>query len=273
MDVLAAAEGIHRIANARTMRALRAVSTERGRDPRDFALVAFGGAGPIHAAGLARELGSPQVRVPPLPGLFSALGLLLSGVEHHDIRSCMLAGAERIRAGLPSLGAELRERMLARFAGEGFAADKLALRWSADMRFQGQTSEIRLPLSAEPEQARAENLRAAFEAEHERLYGHRSDPDNAVEIVALRVIGRADLGMEIGVLAPTTTYTPTTSARLAYFGANWGLVETPVIARAGLAGGRDGPLLVDEYDSTTVVPPGMRAWLDEQGQIVMELST
>ena len=92
LDLLQAAEGIHRIANARTMRALRAVSTERGRDPRDFALMAFGGSGPIHAAGLAQDLAIGQVVVPPLPGLFSALGLLCSGVEHHDVRSCLLGG-------------------------------------------------------------------------------------------------------------------------------------------------------------------------------------
>ena len=94
LDLLQAAEGIHRIANAHTMRALRAVSTERGRDPRDFALMAFGGAGPIHAAGLARDLAIGQVVVPPLPGLFSALGLLCSGVEHHDVRSCLLGGED-----------------------------------------------------------------------------------------------------------------------------------------------------------------------------------
>ena len=92
MDLLQAAEGIHRIANARTMRALRAVSTERGRDPREFVLIAFGGSGPIHAAGLAKELLIRQVIVPPLPGLFSTLGLLFSGVEHHDVRSCLLSG-------------------------------------------------------------------------------------------------------------------------------------------------------------------------------------
>ena len=108
----------------------------------------------------------------------------------------MLTGAEQIRASLPGFRAELRSRMLARFQGEGFAADQVALSWSADMRFQGQISEIRMALSAAPEQSRAEDLRAAFEAEHERLYGHRSDPDNAVEVVAVRLIGRADLGAQ-----------------------------------------------------------------------------
>jgi len=270
MDLLRAADGIHRIANARTMRALRAVSTERGRDPREFALIAFGGAGPIHAAGLARELGSPRVLVPPLPGLFSALGLLLAGVEHHDIRSCLLAGAEQIDAGVREIGAQLRACMLERFRSESFAAGQVALSWSVDMRYSGQTSDIRIALRDDLEQTRAGPLRAAFETEHERLYGHRSDPGNAVEVTAIRLIGRADLGAQTNIFKQVTTYAPIAQPRRAYFGPEWGSIETPVVARADLAAGRDGPLLIDEYDSTAVVPPGMRAWLDEQNQIVME---
>jgi N-methylhydantoinase A len=270
MDLLRAADGIHRIANARTMRALRAVSTERGRDPREFALIAFGGAGPIHAAGLARELGCPRVLIPLLPGLFSALGLLLTGVEHHDIRSCLLAGAEQIDAGMRQIGAQLRAHMLDRFQTENFVAGQVTLSWSVDMRFGGQTSDIRIALHGEPEQTHARALRSAFETEHERLYGHRSDPDNPVEVTAIRLIGRADLGAQATTLRPVTTYTPVVQSRRAYFGPEWGSIETPILARADLATGRAGPLLIDEYDSTAVVPPGMRAWLDEQNQIVME---
>ena len=140
------------------------------------------------------------------------------------------------------------------------------------MRFQGQTSEIRVALGEAPERAAADQLRAVFEAEHERLYGHRSDPDNAVEVIAVRLIGRADLGAQASALTPIATYTPAEQSRQAYFGPAWGMVDTPVSARADLAGGRDGPLLIDEYDSTTVIPPGMRARLDEQGSIVMELA-
>ena len=270
MDVLRAADGIHRIANARTMRALRSVSTERGRDPRDFALIAFGGSGPIHAAGLALELGSPQVFVPPLPGLFSAMGLLLSGVEHHDVRSCMLTGIPAIGAGLPPLAAALRSQMLGRFAGEGFQRAQVSLAWSADMRFQGQTSEIRIALHDEPTHAHAEALRPIFEAEHERLYGHRSDPDNAVEVIALRLIGRVRPATDDDTLEPVRTFIPTERSRDAYFGQRYGVVATPVVGRSELTERRAGPLLIDEYDSTTVVPPGMDVWRDEQGQIVME---
>ena len=221
MTVMRAADGIHRIANARTMRALRSVSTERGRDPRDFALIAFGGSGPIHAAGLALELGSPRVFVPPLPGLFSALGLLLSGIEHHDVRSCMLTGTAAIDAGLPPLATALRMRMYERFQSEGFDATQVVLGWSADMRFQGQTSEIRIVLHDEPGVTNATALRPVFEAEHERLYGHRSDPDNAVEVIAVRLIGRVQLGTQDDALQPVRTYIPTERTRDAYFGERW----------------------------------------------------
>ncbi|MCW5850274.1 MAG: hydantoinase/oxoprolinase family protein [Anaerolineae bacterium] len=215
LDLLHAADGIHRIANARTMRALRAVSTERGRDPRDFTLVAFGGAGPIHAASLARELGVRRVVIPPLPGLFSALGLLFSGVEHHDVRSCRLSGDALTEAALAALRADMEHGMLAQFAAEGFPADQVKLSAYADVRFLGQASEIRLPLedgrprtddrgrTTEDGGGRTKDelpttdyrllttLHGAFLAEHERLYGHRSDPDNPIEVVAVRLIGRA----------------------------------------------------------------------------------
>ena len=138
------------------------------------------------------------------------------------------------------------------------------------MRFSGQTSDIRIALRDEPEQTHARALRAAFETEHERLYGHRSDPDNPVEVTAIRLIGRADLGAHATTLKPVTTYAPVEQSRRAYFGPEWGSIETPIIARAYLETGCAGPLLIDEYDSTAVVPPGMRAWLDEQNQIVME---
>jgi N-methylhydantoinase A len=272
LDLLRAAEGIHRIANARTMRALRAVSTERGRDPRDFALIAFGGSGPIHAAGLAQELSVPRILIPPLPGLFSVMGLLSSGIEHHDVRSCLLSGTSLSAVAMGELQGEMQERLLDRFAAEGYEANQVALNWNVDVRFQGQASEIRLRLGEEKvTESGLRQLQAAFEEEHERLYGHRSDPDNPVQVVAVRLIGRA--------AAPDVTSRPPAEGmldrtlgsgqRLAYFGPSWGSIETPVVLRSALAPGMEGPLLVDEYDSTTVVPPGMRAELDELGSIVL----
>jgi N-methylhydantoinase A/oxoprolinase/acetone carboxylase beta subunit len=188
-DLLQAAEGIHQIANARMMRALRSVSTERGRDPRDFAFIAFSGSGPVHAAGLARELTIGQVIIPPLPGLFSALGLLFSGIEHHDVRSCLLSGPTLTTQALEALLTEMRVTMLAQFASEGFAEDEVSFSCAVDMRFRGQASEIRIAYPAATATT-ISALIATFEAEHEQLYGHRSDPDNPVEVVAVRVVGR-----------------------------------------------------------------------------------
>jgi len=268
LNLLQAAEGIHQIANARMMRALRAVSTERGRDPRDFALIAFGGSGPVHAAGLARELAIGQIIIPPLPGLFSALGLLFSGIEHHDVRSCALSGASLTAVALAELIAEMQTPMLAQFAAEGVAAGDVHFSSSVDMRFRGQASEIQITYQADmPLSA----LIATFEQEHEQLYGHRSDPDNPVEVVAVRLVGRtaAPEIQRLGETSKSTTTHPRGQVitRPAYFGAEGGLIDTPVLTRRDLMERVAGPLLIDEYDSTIVVPPGMQAKLDRQGNI------
>lgn len=276
LNLLQAAEGIHRIANARIMRALRAVSTERGRDPRDFALMAFGGSGPVHAAGLARELYIEQTIIPPLPGLFSALGLLFSGVEHHSVRSCMLSGQGLNAEALRQIQAEMQRDMLAQFQAEGFAAADVSLNYSVDARFQGQASEIRIPLAgvsaASVTDSAVRALQTAFEDEHERLYGHRSDPDNPVEVIAVRLVGRAITHEQAGgPLNPAGQQQPveTGLSRPAYFGDSWGTVDTPVVARSQITGATRGPLLIDEYDSTTVVPPDMQVRLDDEGNILM----
>ncbi len=294
MDLLQAAEGVHRIANAHTMRALRAVSTERGRDPREFVLMAFGGSGPIHAAGLARELLIRQIIVPPLPGLFSTLGLLFSGVEHHDVRSCLLSGETLNATALEQIKTEMQRNMLAQFETEGYPADQVTLSCSVDIRFKGQASEIRIPVADENfAENTVQTLYTTFETEHERLYGHRSDPDNPVEVVAVRLIGQAGIRGQQGVLNPAERLGERALSRVAYFGTSRGTINTPVISRhemtryerSTLLGSTDhgkqrrlvpgheegiiGPLLIDEYDSTIVVPPDYRGYLDSQGNILM----
>ncbi|MDE2887906.1 MAG: hydantoinase/oxoprolinase family protein [Gemmatimonadota bacterium] len=271
MDLLEAAQGIHRIANARCMRALRSVSTERGRDPRSFSLIAFGGSGPVHAAGLAGELLSPRVIVPPLPGLFSALGLLFSGVEHHEITSCLLSGDGLSAEALGGIQSELKRKMLARFHSEGYSAEQVALSSSVDVRFRGQASEIRIPLPESPvTNVTVGDLCRAFEREHRQLYGHSSDPDNPVEVVAVRLIGSTGHRGKGGRIRASRRNERKMPSRPAYFGKAWGTVETPVIDREALSGTQEGPLLIDEYDSTTVVPPGTRVYRDRQDFVVME---
>jgi N-methylhydantoinase A len=271
LSVEAAADGVHRIANARTMRALRAVSTERGRDPREFVLLAFGGSGPIHAAGLADELRSPGVIVPPLPGLFSALGLLFSGVEHHAARSCRLVGEHITAVGLNALLDELRTEMLEQFSREGFEGAQVESHAAVDLRFRGQTSEIRIDIPAEETTAETlGRLQSDFEDEHERLYGHRSDPDNPMEIVTVRLIGRAgQTGCWLS-RESVVSMAPAATDREVWFGEHLGRLKAPVVSRDNLTEPAEGPLLIDEYDSTTVVWPGVSARLDEHGNIVMQ---
>ncbi|MCY3757698.1 MAG: hydantoinase/oxoprolinase family protein, partial [Acidobacteria bacterium] len=145
-----AAEGIHRIANTRIMKALREVSTERGRDPREFVLMAFGGSGPVHAAGLGEELSVGKVIVPVLPGLFSSLGLLFSNVEHHGVRSCLLSMETLHPREIEQVRETLWKEMREWFGRQGISADNIQPSYSADMRIRGQTSEIRVPLPPSP---------------------------------------------------------------------------------------------------------------------------
>jgi N-methylhydantoinase A len=270
LTLLQAAEGIHRIANARTMRALRAVSTERGRDPRDFTMLAFGGSGPIHAAGLAQELHLQQVIVPPLPGLFSALGLLFSGVEYHDSRSCLLAGSAVNAVALQAIRTEMEQAMQARFASEGFADQQMRFSCAVDVRYWGQASKVRIAVGeARFTDEGVRQVQERFAEEHERLYGHRAAPDNPLEITAVRLVGRAGERGYTGLLQPAERTGASQTSRRAYFGPEVGLMDTPVVARRALVDVVRGPLLIDEYDSTTVVPPAAQVYRDDQGNLIL----
>lgn len=271
IGLLEAAEGIHRIANTRIMKALREVSTERGRDPREFVLMAFGGSGPIHAAGLAEELSVQRFMVPVLPGLFSALGLLYSDVERHGVRSCLLAIETLRPREIEQLRETLEKDMLSWFRQGHFSAERVQLDWSVDMRFRGQTSEIKVPLPGGTLTPRdVDSLRQTFEDEHERLYGHRSSAGHTVEVLAVRLVGKAVRDRTEGFLQPPELQGDTAPSRTAYFGSRWGAIDAPVVTRASLQEVTQGPLLIDEYDSTVVVPPATRVWLDDLRNVVME---
>jgi N-methylhydantoinase A len=255
-----AAWGVHRVANAAMARALRAVSTERGRDPREFAILAFGGNGPVHAATLATLLEIKRILVPPVPGLFSALGMLFPEVEHHYVRTFKrtLDGLdptvlEQVFHGMEQEGA-------AALHEDGFDAGARRYERQVDLRYVGANSELTVPYLAVGEIA--EQLRESFGATHERQYGYRSD-EESIETMNLRVIARG-IADETARVPDRLTFGGGThsgaSARQAYFGPETGWMETPIASRAEL--GRDwrpGPLLVEEFDSTTVIPPGGRA--------------
>ena len=270
---LEAAWGIHLIANSNMVRAIRTVSVERGRDPADFALMAFGGAGPLHAAAVARELGIRKVLVPPSPGVFSAFGLLRAQVEQHAARSVLCSTsvehAGRIALAYRQLSNDIRRRL----EKEGIEPHAIRLSARADIRYRGQSAEISVPFSHERvDAASLASLTSAFEAEYERTFGHRGSTP-AFEFVTARLTGSVD---RVHPLATHWVKTPLAHAlrpsRPAYFGPNHGVVEAQVVSRADLAGAvQTGPLLILEYDTTVVVPPGYCASLDTAGNIVIDV--
>ena len=259
LDLHEAALGIHRIANARMTRALRSVSSERGRDPREFAILAYGGSGPVHATGLAEELGARTVVVPPFAGLFSAVGLLFARPEFHDVRTCQLDVDEVEPERVTALLSDLREALALVFPGT-------PIEWhaTAELRYGGQIWEVEvpLPLPAEDSGVDLAALRGRFEDEHERLYGVRGEAGSPVELRALRL---AALGPEPAAdrFQPVPTATPERAASRSLVTED-GSVDAPVRTRASVGSDPEpGPVLVDEYDTTVVVPVGWTVRRDE----------
>jgi N-methylhydantoinase A len=269
-----AAYGAHEIAASNMIRAIKAVSTERGRDPREFALFAFGGNGPLFACGMASSLGISRVIVPPAPGLFSSFGLLYADVEHHYSRTFrrLLRGADL--AEIDAAWQDLSRQATAQLEIEGFVRKDARLRRSGAMHYQGQSFELVVPVPDGPfDAAMVAHLEEAFGREHERTYGHRAGPEEPVELVSIQVVGQG-LRKGSGVPERVTQSRSEGDAgppRRAYFGATHGWIETPVLKRSDLATKRAGPVIVEEYDATCLVPPDATAQLDAGGNIIIEL--
>ena len=265
MALLDAAHGIFALAVANMTRAVKAVSTYRGRDPRDFILFAFGGGGPAMAAEIARAFQMRRLLIPVAPGVFSALGLLFSDIEHEFIRTFFAGSGEA--AAVERAFIRLEKEALSVLAGEGYEKDRVTLRRFADMRYSGQAFELTVPVAKGT--LSLEGMAGDYNDEHERTYGHRSDTD-PVDLVNIKVVAR-------GMASRPRTYDPLSlvqagkgerSEREAYFGPEHGLLATPVIPRKDLVDQViEGPLIVEEYDATCVVPPGCAASIDELGNI------
>jgi N-methylhydantoinase A len=247
---------------------VKAVSTYRGRDPRDFALVAFGGNGPVVAVAIARELEMRRVLIPPAPGVFSAAGLLFSNVEHTQQRSVFQQTSAVDARRLEKLFADLEAEVRGEMRKEGIAEARVGVKRLADLRYTGQAFELTVP--AETVDIAA--IEAAFHAEHKRTYGHSSEGD-PVDLINIRVIASAAPESKEGFaegLKDAQVATPAQGRRQAYFGGK--LIDTPVLGRAALAKRMQGPLIVEEFDATCIVPPGASAELDAHGNIVIEAS-
>jgi N-methylhydantoinase A len=267
-----AAYGAHLIVASNMIRAIKAVSTERGRDPRDFTLFAFGGNGPLFAAGMAASLGIRRVVVPPSAGLFSSFGLLYADVEHHYARTFRRLLRQADLGEIETAWKALADQAAGQLAAEGFTGESARLRRSAALHYKGQSYELTVPVPDGPIDAR--HLERAFGEEHERTYGHRAGPDEPVELVSIQLVGsglRATTSVPERVISSRTD-SPARATRPAYFGDEHGWLETPVVSRAHLTSLQTGPLIVEEYDATCIVPPGTHAECDGAGNIVITLA-
>jgi len=270
LDAVQTAAGIHRVVNARMADQIRLVTIKRGNDPRRFALVVLGGAGPVHGVALAEEMGMPEVIVPEAPGVLAAFGLLSAAVEHHHARTLQgpvdTSDLAAINACLDALDTAGRARM----REESVPAAAVQVAWSADMRYVGQAYELEVPIVAPLTRDALAHVTAAFHAVHERVYGY-ARAGQAVEFVNFRAVHRHPRprpAVRPPAAAAGSVEQALVGERRAYFPPD-GFVATPILDRARLpAGGRvAGPAIIEQADTTTVIPPGWAARLEDSGNL------
>lgn len=273
LDVVQAAAGIVEIVNSTMAKILRIVSVERGYDPREFTLMAFGGAGPMHACALAEDLGIPRIVVPINPGLFSALGMLAADFTHHISRPVMKSVDE---VGVDTIEETYKEMEEA--GGEVLARESTALTdvffvRHADMRYRGQAYELTVPATKPFDEGGLRTLVERFHDRHRSVYGYAVEGEG-VELINLRLIAvgvtakpemqrKASIGQDVShaLLA----------SRDVFFERYGKYVESPVYVRERLEPGNvmEGPCVIEQYDATTVVYPDWRAVVDEFGSLTL----
>jgi N-methylhydantoinase A len=290
LDLAEAAAGVLRIADATMALAVRAVTVERGIDPRDCALVAYGGAGPLHAVAVARELSIPRVVVPPLPGHFSAVGLLVADERHDYVRSWLAPLAAVSPAALEAAFAAMEAEGAAVLEREGVPPARRLYRRSLDLRYRGQAHTLGVPLDGDADRdaapvggrpldaAALAATRARFDTAHAASYGHAA-PDQPVELLNLRLVALGR-GRAVALPEPTLARGARTDDVPAPSTRRVGLDEgawtaCAVLARAGLRPGDrvEGPAVVEEAASTLLLYAGDRLRVADGGHLIVEVGT
>lgn len=262
-DIQRVAEGIIEVAVTKMVGAIREISVQRGHDPRAYALVCFGGAGPMHGAEIARELGIADVIIPNHPGNFSAMGLMSSDFRHDYVRT-LLSLVDKLSIDTLHAGfCELEETGRKELLSEGVARDQIEVMFSADMRYVGQGSEIAVSIRKDAVPSALANL---FHTAHQQTYGH-SRVDHPVQLVNLRAaaIGHGRKP-SLGTAVPPSVKTKISRRSIVFDGIEY---DCPIFDRHRLPPGWTvtGPAVVEEFGSTTVLPPGWQARVDLLGNI------
>ena len=275
LDLLEAADGVLKIINVKMEEAIKAVSSARGYDIRDFTLVAFGGGGPMHAGRMALDLGIPSVLVPLTPGVHSALGLLMSDVKHDYVRS-KLAGLEELDINeINRMFLQLIDQARAELHGEGFHDDEIKIEAYLDLRYAGQGYELTVPCPMPPlTHDDLVLMRRRFDTLHEQNSGHKAETE-PVELVSLRLVSLGlvpQAKLSPGKITGRKVEAAKTCERKVFFGKEHGILATAIYDRKLLEPGHKifGPAIVEQMDTTTVIQPEQEATVDEYGNIIIK---
>ncbi len=274
-DIAEAALGIVKIVNINMAGLLQSMTVKRGYDPRQFVIVAFGGAGPIHAVAIARELNIPTVIVPPFPGVFSAWGMLMADLRHDIGQTYIKPVNDAEVAAINGIFRELEARVKELFALEDIDEKSIVLSYEMDLRYSGQEHTLSVSAPAKLEDADKAELEKRFDELHLKVYGHNA-PEEPKEIVSIKLTSMATVNKPALELIPSGSKVPAQEARMGkrevYVG-NGRHEEFSIFRRENLLSGNTfwGPALIEEATATTVVETGQSCRVDRYGNLIIEL--
>jgi N-methylhydantoinase A len=277
MSLEEAAEAILRVSNANMVNGIRLISVQRGYDPRDFVLFAFGGAGPLHAVDLARELSIPKVLIPPLPGVTSALGVLATDLKYDFLASFLQKQSEVDIRKLNETFGRMEEEARALLADGNTPENQMQFERQADLRYFGKTSYLTIQVPGETlEKRHVEEMIDLYNSEHQREYGYVASDVGEIEIANLRLIAT---GPDSGIPPQEASGSGNPGdalkgARRVYFKEARGYVEARVYDRERLGPGASftGPAIIEQADTTTVLPPGSSAVVDPYQNLILTVN-
>ena len=273
IEIERAADSIIDVLNSNMIRGMRVISVEKGHDPREFALVAFGGAGPLHAAKIARDLKMSKVIVPINPGNASALGFLLADVRYDYVQTYITSEADLKVDKYLEIFNKMKKRAFRDLKSEGFKESEIELMYSVDMRYEGQSSELNIPIDFRVEKEEdIVKIVFKFHNYHKEYYGYQMEAENVI-FVNFRLSGIGKIPkyspkpMELGGIDPKEALK---GYREIYLEENW--IKSPIYERKKLMPGNiiKGPAIIEEYGSTTLILPGMEAEIDQFSNIILK---
>ena len=278
MSIAEAAHGIYRLANANMIGAIRVVTVQRGYDPRDFTMVVSGGTAAIHAVSIAQELRIPRVVIPLIPGTFSALGLITADARYDMLRSYVCRASQSDPGQMQEIYSDMDEEGLRKIGELGFKKEEIVLNHEVAMRYVGQAHEVtfEVPLMQKIDRVFIKKLEDMFHDRHHYLFGHAS-PDAATEFITLSASATGPIAkgrmfeIEKG---STNTDQARKNNRECYFEESKGYVDCPTFERSLLKAGNvlTGPAVVEQMDTTIVIPPDQKAEVDKFGNIIIDVA-